>query len=90
MSRVATSDMAPTLEQPLIGRTSAGGNYCAPVGSVLYRLVADGVVVAHFAFIVFVAVGGLMAWRWPRLLWLQPDGPLRARSSAAASAANGR
>ena len=22
------------------------------------------------AFIVFVAVGGLMAWRWPRLLWL--------------------
>ena len=57
---------------------------------MLYRLVADGVVVAHFAFIVFVAVGGLMAWRWPRLLWLQPDGPLRARSSAAASAANGR
>jgi hypothetical protein len=37
---------------------------------VLYWLVADGVVVVHFAFIVFVAVGGLMAWRWPRLLWL--------------------
>lgn len=38
--------------------------------SVLYRFVADAVVLAHFAFIVFVAVGGLMAWRWPRLLWL--------------------
>lgn len=37
---------------------------------MLYRFVADAVVVVHFAFIVFVAVGGLMAWRWPRLLWL--------------------
>ena len=73
--------MAPTLEQPLIGRTSAGGNYCAPVGSVLCRLVADSVVVAPFAFIVFVAVGGLA-----RL----SSRPWRARSSAAASAASGR
>jgi Protein of Unknown function (DUF2784) len=34
-----------------------------------YRLLADGVVVVHFAFVVFVAVGGLLAWRWPRMLW---------------------
>lgn len=34
-------------------------------------LIQDGAQqVVHFAFIVFVAVGGLMAWRWPRLLWL--------------------
>jgi hypothetical protein len=37
---------------------------------VAYRFVADTVVVVHFAFVVFVAVGGLLAWRWPRVLWL--------------------
>lgn len=26
--------------------------------------------VAHLAFILFVAVGALLAWRWPRLVWL--------------------
>lgn len=36
---------------------------------MVYRLLADGVVVVHLAFIVFVAVGGILAWRWPRLLW---------------------
>ncbi len=36
--------------------------------SVLYRLLADVVVVLHLAVIVFVAVGGLLAWRRPSLL----------------------
>jgi hypothetical protein len=31
---------------------------------------ADLVVVVHFAFIAFVAVGGFLAWRWRRLVWL--------------------
>lgn len=35
-----------------------------------YRLVADAVVVVHLAFIVFVGAGALLAWRWPRLVWL--------------------
>jgi hypothetical protein len=35
---------------------------------VVYRFLADAVVVVHFGFIVFVAVGGLVAWRWPRTL----------------------
>ena len=35
-----------------------------------YRILADAVVVVHFTFVVFVAVGGLLAWRWPRVLWL--------------------
>lgn len=30
---------------------------------------ADLVVVLHLAFIVFVAVGGLLVLRWPRLAW---------------------
>jgi hypothetical protein len=37
---------------------------------VLYRFLADVVVVVHFGFIVFVAIGGVMAWRWPTILWL--------------------
>jgi hypothetical protein len=35
---------------------------------VIYRLIADGVVLVHFGFILFIAVGGLLAWRWPKLL----------------------
>jgi uncharacterized membrane protein YhhN len=37
---------------------------------VIYRLLADLVLVAHLLFIAFVAAGGLLAWKWPRLLWL--------------------
>jgi Protein of Unknown function (DUF2784) len=37
---------------------------------VIDRILADLVVVVHFAFIAFVAVGGLIAWRWPKVLWL--------------------
>ena len=37
---------------------------------MVYRVLADAVVVVHFAFVVFVAIGGILAWRWPRLLWL--------------------
>lgn len=36
---------------------------------MFYRILADMVVVLHLAFIVFVAVGSLLVWRWPRLLW---------------------
>jgi hypothetical protein len=34
-----------------------------------WSAVADVVVVAHLAYLVFVAVGGILAWRWPRLIW---------------------
>lgn len=37
---------------------------------MLYRIAADAVMVLHFAFIVFIAAGALLAWRWPRLVWL--------------------
>jgi hypothetical protein len=38
-----------------------------------YRLLADLVMIAHFAFIAFVVVGPLLAWRLRRLglLWVQ-------------------
>lgn len=34
------------------------------------RLAADALVLFHLAFIVFVVVGGFMAWRWRRLVWV--------------------
>lgn len=34
-----------------------------------YRIAADTVMVLHLAFIVFIAAGPLLAWRWPRLVW---------------------
>ncbi|MCG8458901.1 MAG: DUF2784 domain-containing protein [Holophagales bacterium] len=33
------------------------------------RVLADGVVLLHLAFVVFVVLGGLAVLRWPRLIW---------------------
>lgn len=33
-------------------------------------VLADGVVLLHFAFVVYVAVGGFLAWRWSRTIYL--------------------
>jgi hypothetical protein len=35
---------------------------------VAYRLAADVVVVAHFAYLAFIIIGGVLALRWPRLV----------------------
>jgi hypothetical protein len=37
---------------------------------VLYRLLADVVVLLHFGFIVFAAIGAVLLLRWPRLIWI--------------------
>jgi hypothetical protein len=37
---------------------------------MLYRSLADLVLVAHFAFVAFVVLGGLVVLRRPRLAWL--------------------
>lgn len=39
-------------------------------GFFLYQFLADIVLVAHFAFVVFVLAGGLLLLRWPRLVWM--------------------
>ena len=36
---------------------------------MLYRALADVVLVVHFAFILFVLGGGYLAIRWPRIAW---------------------
>ena len=37
---------------------------------MLYRLAADGVLVAHGAFLVFALLGGLLALRWRWAVWV--------------------
>lgn len=36
---------------------------------MLYRVLADGVVVVHAAFVGFVMLGGFLAWRWRVVVW---------------------
>ena len=35
-----------------------------------YRLLADGVLIVHLGFVLFVVLGALPALRWPKLIWL--------------------
>ena len=37
---------------------------------MVYKLLADFVFLVHLAFVVFVILGGLAVWRWPKLAWL--------------------
>ena len=37
---------------------------------MLYRLLAELVLLVHLGFIVFVVAGALLVLRWPRLAWL--------------------
>lgn len=36
-----------------------------------YLIAADFVLVAHLLFIGFVVGGSFLAWRWPRVIWVQ-------------------
>ena len=35
-----------------------------------YRLLVDLTVVAHLAFLAYLVLGGFLAWRWRRTIWL--------------------
>lgn len=37
---------------------------------MIYRLLADVVLVLHLGFVVFVVLGGLLVLRWPRIAWV--------------------
>jgi len=37
---------------------------------LIYRVLADVVLVIHLAFVFFVVLGGLLVMRWPRLAWV--------------------
>jgi len=34
-----------------------------------YRLLADATMLLHAGFLVYLVVGGFLAWRWRRLIW---------------------
>lgn len=36
----------------------------------MYSALADAVQVLHLLFVLFVAAGGLLVFRWPRLAWV--------------------
>ena len=36
---------------------------------MLYRMLADAVVLAHALFVGFVVLGGFLVWRWGWLVW---------------------
>src|SRR6185436_8011045 len=38
--------------------------------SMMYRALADLVVIIHFLFVIFVLAGGFLVWRWPRVAWV--------------------
>lgn len=37
---------------------------------MLYRFLADATAVVHFAFVLFVAIGGFIVLRWHRVAWI--------------------
>lgn len=37
---------------------------------MIYRILADVVLIVHFAFIVFATAGGFLLFRWRRVVWL--------------------
>src|SRR5262245_51801656 len=47
------------------GWTPGAYNRC-----VAYRLAAGSVAIFHLGFVIFVALGGLLVWRWPRVAWV--------------------
>src|SRR5215470_1590976 len=41
-------------------------------GRVLYRFLADVVLVVHLGFVLFVVAGAFLTLRWPRMAWVHP------------------
>jgi hypothetical protein len=37
---------------------------------MIYRVLADAVVIVHVLFVAFVVFGGFVAWRWRRVAWV--------------------
>ncbi|WBQ05514.1 DUF2784 domain-containing protein [Kribbella sp. CA-293567] len=36
---------------------------------MIYRALADLVMIAHGAFLIFFVIGGFLAWKWRRVIW---------------------
>jgi hypothetical protein len=59
-----------------VHRTSCSSCFTAQLSllreltGMLFRLLADAVIVVHVAFVAFVLLGGLLAMRWPAVAWI--------------------
>ena len=38
--------------------------------AVIFRILVNTLILLHLAFVLYVVLGGLLAWRWPRMAWL--------------------
>ncbi|MCT9930582.1 DUF2784 domain-containing protein [Planotetraspora sp. A-T 1434] len=36
---------------------------------MIYRILGEATMVAHFLVIAYIGLGGFLAWLWPRLFW---------------------
>lgn len=61
------AQQAPQLRQGL-DRVVMGAT-ASDTADMIYRVLADLLVLLHLAFVVFVIVGGFATWRWPRLAY---------------------
>lgn len=43
---------------------------CPRQTAMIYRIAADAIVLLHFAFVLFVALGGFLVIRWRQLSWV--------------------
>jgi hypothetical protein len=37
---------------------------------MVYRFLGDVMMVLHGAFLLFFVIGGFLAWKWPKLIWV--------------------
>ncbi len=37
---------------------------------MIFRILADAIVILHLCFVLFVVLGGLLVVRWPRVAWV--------------------
>jgi len=37
---------------------------------MLFRALADGILILHLGFVVFVVLGAALAFRWPKVIWI--------------------
>jgi len=37
---------------------------------MVYRFLGDAMMVLHGAFLLFFVIGGFLAWKWPKLIWV--------------------
>ncbi|WP_026117565.1 DUF2784 domain-containing protein [Nocardiopsis alkaliphila] len=36
---------------------------------MIYRVIGEGAMILHMAFLIYLVIGGYIAWRWPVLFW---------------------